>query len=174
MKLYDIQGDKVVIHADLLGLPKMKELYEANPEVGYKEISYIVLKNVVDSPYDGQYEEEKARLISRQLFGTTDWRPSKGVIEAEAQFVEYYYDNLLARLLRGVKRRLEKVSRFYEESLYEELDDTVANKFIDTVGKLEKMITSVEALEKSVKAKESVGTKVKGGAKINPYESSNR
>ena len=85
-----------------------------------------------------------------------------------------YYDNLLARLLRGVKRRLEKVSRFYEESLYEELDDTVANKFIDTVGKLEKMITSVEALEKSVKAKESVGTKVKGGAKINPYESSNR
>lgn len=73
-----------------------------------------------------------------------------------------------------MKRRLEKVSRFYEESLYEELDDTVANKFIDTVGKLEKMITSVEALEKSVKAKESVGTKVKGGAKINPYESSNR
>ena len=94
MKLYDIQGDKVVIHADLLGLPKMKELYEANPEVGYKEISYIVLKNVVDSPYDGQYEEEKARLISRQLFGTTDWRPSKDVIEAEAQFVEYYYEYL--------------------------------------------------------------------------------
>ena len=35
MKLYDIQGEKVVIHADLLGLPKFKELYETNPEMGY-------------------------------------------------------------------------------------------------------------------------------------------
>ena len=174
MKLYDIQGDRAVIHADLLGLPKMKELYEANPDVGYKEISYIVLKNVVDSPYDGMYEEEKAKTIIKQLFGNSDWKPSKAVLEAEAQFVEYYYDNLLARLLRGVKRRLERISKFYEESLYEELDDAKANKFVDTVGKLEKMITSVEALEKSVKAKESVGTRVKGGAKINPYESSNR
>ena len=174
MKLYDIQGEKVVIHADLLGLPKFKELYEVNPEVGYKEISYIVLKNVVDSPYDAVYEADKIKMISKQLFGISDWQPSDKVLEAEIQFVDYYYDNLLARLLRGVKRRLERISKFYEESLYEELDDAKANKFVDTVGKLEKMITSVEALEKSVKAKESVGTRVKGGAKINPYESSNR
>ena len=100
MKLYDIQGEKVVIHADLLGLPKFKELYETNPEMGYKEISYIVLKNVVDSPYDAVYEEDKIKMISKQLFGISDWQPSDKVLEAEIQFVDYYYDNLLARLLR--------------------------------------------------------------------------
>ena len=175
MKLYDIQGGRAVIHADLLGLPKMKELYEADPVLANKQISYIVLKNVIDTPYSGLFEADKEKWIKRDVFGDINWEPSKEVLEAEEQFVNVYYDSLSARLLRGARRRLETVIKFYEDSLGdEEMDDAKADKILAAIGKLDKTSSSLYELERSVKMEEMESSKVRGGGKINPYEISRR
>ena len=175
MKLYDIQAGKVIIHADLLGLPKFRELYEADPELANKQISYIVLKNVIDTPYSGLFEADKEQWIKRDIFGDVDWQPPKEVLDAEEQFVNVYYDSLSARLLRGARKRLETVIRFYEDSLGDEtMDDAKADKILAAIGKLDKTSSSLYELERSVKMEEMESSKVRGGGKINPYEISRR
>ena len=175
MKLYDIQAGKVIIHADLLGLPKFRELYEADPVLANKQISYIVLKNVVDTPYSGLFEADKEQWIKRDIFGDSNWEPTKEVLEAEEQFVTVYYDSLSARLLRGARRRLETVIKFYEDSLDEDgMDDAKADKILAAIGKLDKTSSSLYELERSVKMGEMESSKVRGGGKINPYELSRR
>ena len=175
MKLYDIQAGKVIIHSDLLGLPKFRELYEADPVLANKQISYIVLKNVIDTPYSGLFEADKEQWIKRDIFGDVDWQPPKEVLDAEEQFVNVYYDSLSARLLRGARKRLETVIRFYEDSLGDEtMDDTKADKILAAIGKLDKTSSSLYELERSVKMEEMKSSKVRGGGKINPYEISRR
>ena len=175
MKLYDIQAGKVVIHSDLLGLPKFRELYEADPELANKQISYIVLKNVIDTPYSGLFEADKEQWIKRDIFGDINWQPPKEVLDAEEQFVNVYYDSLSARLLRGARRRLETVIKFYEDSLGDEMmDDAKADKILAAIGKLDKTSSSLYELERSVKMEEMESPKVRGGGKINPYELSRR
>lgn len=175
MKLYDIQAGKVIIHSDLLGLPKFRELYEADPELANKQISYIVLKNVIDTPYSGLFEADKEQWIKRDIFGDINWQPPKEVLDAEDQFVNVYYDSLSARLLRGARKRLETVIRFYEDSLGDEtMDDTKADKILAAIGKLDKTSSSLYELERSVKMEEMESAKVRGGGKINPYEISRR
>ena len=175
MKLYDIQGGKVVIHADLLGLPKFKELYEKDQPLAVKQISYIVLKNIVDSPYSGMLESDREQWIKKDLFGDRDWQPTQDVLDAEEQFINIYYDSLSARLLRGARRRLEAVIKFYEDSLEDDsMDDAKADKIIAAIGKLDKTSSSLYQLERSVKMEEMESSKVRGGGKINPYELSKR
>ena len=86
-----------------------------------------------------------------------------------------YYDSLSARLLRGARRRLETVIKFYEDSLGdEEMDDAKADKILAAIGKLDKTSSSLYELERSVKMEEMESSKVRGGGKINPYEISRR
>ena len=112
---------------------------------------------------------------NRDIFGDVNWQPPKEVLDAEEQFVNVYYDSLSARLLRGARRRLETVIKFYEDSLGdEEMDDAKADKILAAIGKLDKTSSSLYELERSVKMEEMESSKVRGGGKINPYEISRR
>lgn len=61
MKLFDIQGGKVIIHSDALGIPCFKKVWDADKadkEYATKVISYIVLMNKWNSPYVQSMEAE--------------------------------------------------------------------------------------------------------------------
>jgi len=61
MKLFDINGGKVVIHSDALGLPFFKKLWEADKpdkQQATNVISYIVLMWYFKSPYVLQLEPD--------------------------------------------------------------------------------------------------------------------
>ena len=53
MKLFDIVGGKVVIHADFLAIPAMKRYWETSTDKDQvnKVLSFIILCDYWDSPY---------------------------------------------------------------------------------------------------------------------------
>ena len=71
MKLFDINGGKVVIHPDALGLPFFKKLWEADkPDKtqATNVISYIVLMWYFKSPYVLQLEPDIREKKLKQLY----------------------------------------------------------------------------------------------------------
>ena len=101
MKLYDIINGKVVIHADMLGLPGFHKLWESekDKDLVNKWISYIVLKNKYNSPYAKAYSskelESKVRL---DVFDDKNYIIPDIVKDAEKYFNETVQNSLILRL----------------------------------------------------------------------------
>lgn len=171
MKLFDIVGGKVIIHSDALGIPCFKKIWDSfSNEEATKYISYIVLKNKYDSPYVLAYRTEDIEgILKKELFKDSSYKLPKDIIECEDSYKRFCH-TLIHGLLINSRKKLESVSKYYEESLDDILDD---KKVKDIYGGMEKMANTVSALdrlEKAVRSEELSLSKVRGGAEINPFE----
>lgn len=177
MKLFDILGGKVVIHNDALGIPCFKKIWDADKadkETATKYISYIVLKNKYDSPYvKSMSREEIGPRLRKEIFGDANFKLPVEVVEAEDAYIAFN-ETLILGLLKNAKLKLESVSRYYRESLLDELDDKKVQLILAGMEKLGNTIKSLDALEVAVRSEETATSKVRGGGEINPYELSNR
>ena len=126
MKLFDILAGKVVIHNDALGIPAFKKVWDADKadkEMATKYISYIVLKNKYDSPYVHSMDSDKIEpRLKQELFGDKNIKLPKEVIEAEQAYIAFA-NTLTLQLLQNARKKLESISRYYSESLADELDE---------------------------------------------------
>lgn len=177
MKLFDIIGGKVVIHNDALGIPAFKKVWDADKadkEMATKYISYIVLKNKYDSPYvqSMQTEDIEPRL-KKEIFGDVKYKLPVEVLEAEDAYVRFN-ETLILSLLKNARNKLDSVSKYYRESLEDELDDKKVKDILSGIGSLGQTIKSLDALEAAVRSEEAAANRIRGGAEVNPYELSNR
>lgn len=177
MKLFDIVGGKVVIHNDALGIPCFKKVWDADKadkEMATKYISYIILKNKFDSPYVQSMEREDIETrLKKELFGSSNYKLPVEVLEAEQAYIGFT-ETLILGLLKNAKLKLNSVSKYYAESLEDELDDKKVQLIFAGMAKLGETIKSLDALENAVRSEEAAVNRIRGGAEINPYELSNR
>lgn len=74
-------------------------------------------------------------------------------------------------MLENIKLKLDSISKYYKDSLDEELDEKKIKDLLAGIGSVGKVLETIEKLETTVKAEETIiGKKIKGDAKINPFE----
>lgn len=170
MKLADIVGGKVVIHPDLLIIPAFRKLWEKDSDHATKVISYIVLKNKWDSPYvqsmDSSSIESK---LKTDFFGNSNYKLTVDEDVAEKEYKNFCYTRTL-EMLDNMRLKLDSISKYYKESLGEELDEKKIKDLLAGMTSVGNVIKSIDSLESMVKAEEITSSKIKGDAKLNPFE----
>ena len=173
MKLADIIGGNVVIHPDMLIIPEFKNLWESDkPDKQYatKIISYIVLNNKWDSPYVQSMDSDSREAKLKQKFFTD----STYNLTPEEQICEDEYKSFLntraLQMLNNMRLKLDSISNYYKESLDDTLDEKKIKDLLAGMTSVGKVMESINSLEDMVKSEEVAIGRVKGDAKINPYE----
>lgn len=173
MKLFDLIGGKVKIHSDAIGIPCFRRVWDAdkpNKEHATKVISYIVLMNKWDSPYVQSMDEASRELkLKKEIFDDENYK-----LTAEELICEDEYKTLLntraLQMLNNMRLKLDSVSKYYKESLDDTLDEKKIKDLLAGMTSVGGVLKSIDSLETMVKAEELAIGKIKGDAKVNPYE----
>lgn len=173
MKLFDIIGGKVVIHSDALGIPCFKRIWDADKadkEHATKIISYIVLKNKWNSPYVQSMEVDTIETkLKIELFNDENYKLTDIEAACEQQYKAFCYTSTL-EMLDNMRLKLDSISKYYKESLEDVLDEKKIKDLLTGMTSVGGVLKSIDSLENMVKSEEVAIGKVKGDAKINPYE----
>lgn len=173
MKLFDLIGGKVKIHSDAIGIPCFRRVWDADKpdkEHATKVISYIVLMNKWDSPYVQSMDEDSRELkLKKEIFDDENYK-----LTTEELICEDEYKTLLntraLQMLNNMRLKLDSVSKYYKESLDDTLDEKKIKDLLAGMTSVGGVLKSIDSLETMVKAEELAIGKVKGDAKVNPYE----
>lgn len=172
MKLFDIIGDKIVVHANMWALPPFKKFYESTEDKAYADdvASFIILCDYWNSPYvKSMTIEDREKVLKKQKFGKQDYKLS--VIE---QVCRDEFNRLMntrnLKMLNAMRNKIDTISNYYEESLGEELDEKKIQVLLAGMEKVKGTFQTIDFLEKAVKAEELETVKVRGNNEINPYE----
>ena len=163
MNLVDIVGGKVVIHPDLYFIPAFKNLYnnDTSKDKKYQEdiITYIVLMWKYNSPYyDSMDVSTREKKLKEQIFNDADYELDELAKVCEAEYKEFQY----TRILKMLDAQLGKLDSALDEK---KIKDLLAG-----MASTSNVIKSIESLKTMVKAEQMAMGKVKGDAKVNPYE----
>lgn len=69
-----------------------------------------------------------------------------------------------------MRLKLDSISNYYKDSLEVELDEKKIKDLLAGMTSVGGVLKSIDSLENMVKAEELSMSKVKGDAKVNPYE----
>ena len=72
--------------------------------------------------------------------------------------------------INNMRLKLDSVSKYYKESLDDTLDEKKIKDLLAGMTSVGGVLKSIDSLETMVKAEELAIGKVKGDAKVNPYE----
>lgn len=173
MKLADIVGGQVVIHPEMLIIPVFRDLWEKDKkdkQYATKIISYIVLNNKWDSPYVQSMDSESRETKLKEAF----FKDSNYVLTPEEQICEDEYKSFMntraLQMLNNMRLKLDSISNYYKESLDDTLDEKKIKDLLTGMTSVGKVMESINSLEDMVKSEEVAIGRVKGDAKVNPYE----
>lgn len=173
MKLFDILGGKVVIHENALAIPAFKKVWESDKsdkQHATAILSYIVFKNKWDSPYvlSIPYDQLEVKL-KEEFLGDSRYELTKDEQIAEESFIKLQHTRTLD-MLDSIRLKLDTFNKYYKESLLEELDEKKIEKYYAGFAKVKDTFVTLDYLEKAVKSGELETSRVKGDAKVNPFE----
>jgi hypothetical protein len=176
MKLFDIQGDKVIIHNESLGIPCFRKVWEneKDKELATSYISYIVFKNKYDSPYVKAYMiEEREEVLKERFFGNKKFKLPKEVVLCENEYIRLMETTYIT-LLMNARNRLDSIAKFYKKALEDDVEsmtDDRVKTIVAGIKELGNAAKSLDVLEDNARREESVMTsKIRGGAEINVFE----
>lgn len=174
MNLVDIVGGKVVIHPDLYFIPAFKNLYnnDTSKDKKYQEdiITYIVLMWKYNSPYyDSMDVSTREKKLKEQIFNDADYELDELAKVCEAEYKEFQYTRIL-KMLDAQLGKLDSVTQWYIESINDALDEKKIKDLLAGMASTSNVIKSIESLKTMVKVEQMAMGKVKGDAKVNPYE----
>ena len=171
-KLFDIQAGKVTIHADMLGIPPFKALWNSTDDKDYATnlISYIVLKHHYSSPYvenigDEKYRDEK---LKKELF-PEGWVASEEVLYAESTFLEFS-NTLLVQLLDSCRHSVYIISTYLRDMTVSSMDMRTVKEAMAAMSSLDKVVRSLDSLTKQVRREDVETSRVQGGSEIGHFE----
>lgn len=120
MKLFDIQGGKVIIHSDALGIPCFKKVWDADKadkEYATKVISYIVLMNKWNSPYVQSMEAEtREPKLKKEIFGDENYQLTAEEISCENDYKAFCHTRTL-EMLDNMRLKLDSISKYIKSPL---------------------------------------------------------
>lgn len=172
MKLFDIVGGSVSIHADFLALPPMKHYWESTKDKQHANnvLSFIILCDYWDSPYVKSMNDDiREGKLKEEIFKNKEYQ-----LTPEEQVCRDEYARLLdtrnLKMLKAMRNKIDTVSSYYEDSIGEELDEKRIKDLLAGMEKVKAVFQTVDFLEKAVKAEELDNTKIRGNTQLNPYE----
>lgn len=172
MKLFDVLGGKVIIHEEALAIPAFKKVWEKDKDKQHATavLSYIVFKNKWDSPYVLSLStDELESKLKQQFFEDPNYHLTIDEINAEECFKALQYTRTL-KMLDSIRQKLDTFTDYYLNSLQEELDEKKIEKYLAGFTKVKDTCLTLDYLEKAVKSGEVDTKKIKGDAKVNPFE----
>ena len=175
MKLFDLLGDRVIVHADMWAIPCFKKFWEATKDKNHADdvASFIILCDYWNSPYFKSMSPElREKRLKLNKFGKEDYKLTVEEQTCRDEFKELLNTRLL-KMLTAVYNKLDTISKYYEDSLEEELDETKIQKLLAGFEKIKGTIQTIDYLENAVKAEELDNSKVRGNVQINPFELAN-
>ena len=118
MKLFDIVGGSVSIHADFLALPPMKRYWESTKDKQHANnvLSFIILCDYWDSPYVKSMNDDiREGKLKEEIFKDREYK-----LTPEEQICRDEYARLLdtrnLKMLKAMRNKIDTVSSYYEES----------------------------------------------------------
>lgn len=169
--MFDIQGDKIKLSPDELGIPPFREFYDSaqDKSKALKEIEYVIWLNKWNTPYEAYPIEKRAQVVAKDVFKDENYLPSTEVNELAKRFNEFQ---------ETPGTRLLAASQTAAEGLIAALNDySKGNMDIDTAIKVTRILKDVGSIVKSLdiamkqaKAEQLETGRVKGGGIIGLYE----
>ena len=172
MKLFDILGGKVTIHADMLALPPFKKYWESTKDKKHATdiLTFIILCDYWNSPYVKSMEKEiREATLKQSILNDTDYTLTTEEQVCRDEYKRISYTRNL-KMLDAMRNKIDTISTYYEDSLTEELDEKKIQILLAGMEKVKAVFQTVDFLEKAVKAEEITNTKVRGDVQVNPYE----
>lgn len=172
MKLFDIVGGSVSIHADFLALPPMKKYWESTKDKQHANnvLSFIILCDYWDSPYVKSMNDDiREGKLKEEIFKNKDYQLTPEEQVCRDEYARLLYTRNL-KMLQAMRNKIDTVSAYYEDSIGEELDEKRIKDLLAGMEKVKAVFQTVDFLEKAVKAEELDNTKIRGNAQLNPYE----
>lgn len=89
--MFDIQGDKIKLSTEDLAIPPFKDHYNNAKDKGQalKEIEYVVWLHKWNTPYEAYPSNQRASIVAKDVFKSTNYIPSTEVKELEKRFLEF-------------------------------------------------------------------------------------
>lgn len=141
-----------------------------------KELAYVYHMVRHDSPYVAYDEELRSKKIIEDVFkDEPDWKPDKVVNDAIAKYEELY-ETPMVRLLKSSLGAIEKMSQYFDDIDFSKTDKKggllyAPKDVITAMSKLGDMVKTVGDLKKQVEQELSGAGEVRGGVKLNKYNS---
>jgi len=158
-RLFDIEKNKIVLNPDVLAIPAIGKIWKRDKTKdkaqAIKELSYIVFLCDFHSPYKDLRGGEKERLIRKDIFEDSKWKPDDDIRKA----IDVYIRNQVTpsmRLLQSAKIAIEKVSEWFEKVDLAEEDvmgklKYSANDVSRNLKEIGNIVKSLNNLEKQVR-----------------------
>lgn len=183
MKLFDLIGNKLKIHVDVLALPPFQSIWdsEKDKDLAEKYIKFVVFFYKYDSPYVSGYSpEDRERVLKEDIFKDANYTIPDKVYELGKRYQELQRTPSI-RLLEAAEEGIEFLINEYH-SLEEKrhLTDKLGKPLVtaDQVGKwlaqLGSAVKSVDMLKKQVQVEQIETGKVRGGSSIGSFELPNK
>lgn len=165
MNLFDLSGEDVKIHVDMLAIPQFEKVWKAyeDKDQSIRFLRYVILNNYPLSPYVTSYmTKDRRALLTKELLYEMTVDPEL-LDETEKAFLSLH-DSLKEKLLRRLRATME--------DFVDDLDSGKIGleKAIELGPKMEKLIQSINKLEADIKMELSGNSKIKGGYKIGILE----
>lgn len=172
MKLFDLLGGKVIIHADMLALPPFKKYWESTKDKTHANniLTFIILCDYWNSPYvKSMAKEVREETLKQSVLGDVNYTLTPEEQACRDEYKKISYTRTL-KMLDAMRNKIDTISDYYESSLEEELDEKKIQVLLAGMEKVKGTYQTLDFLEKAVKAEELDNTKVRGNVQVNAYE----
>lgn len=165
MKLFDIQGGKIVPTEHCYTLKSLKEVMTEYPDDYlkiYAYLFYMCCPNPDINPFFDVAESEKETLILRELdaeFSTED-----DIIIDALKFCHKIYETPTYRAYMGIKTMLDRLARYMETTPIEHGRDGNINSMVNAAAKFEQIRQSFKGAFKDLQDEQK--SSVRGGSDI--------
>jgi ASC-1-like (ASCH) protein len=164
MELFDLRGDNVTIHTDMLAIPQFEKVWnhfkEKNEAINV--LKYVIFNNHPLSIYVKSYTKDAREIILKKQLLESIEVDAEFLKETEDAFIELH-DSTKEKLLRVLRETLDKM-------MMDLLSGIEIEKVIVLGEKTEKLLTTITKLENDIKLEISGKSKIKGGYKIGILE----
>lgn len=179
MQIFDIVEGKIVPNARSLAIPEFKKLWDRDKtkskDNAYKDLSYVVFfcDMSLDNPYRNYAEDDREKVLKRDFFGNQD-KIDKQIQEAIDKYKEMQ-ETVSVRLLRSAKKAAEKLSQYFDNVDFNELDKYgkpiySARDVSSNLKEIGNIVKSLSTLEDQVRKEQMTSSKIRGGGEIGDYE----
>lgn len=172
MKLFDIIGGKVLVHAEMLALPPFKRYYEGekNKDHANDVVSFIILCDYWNSPYVLSMDlETREPKLKKEIFKDENYKLTVEEQICRDEYKKLTYTRTL-KMLDSMRNKLDTISDWYNNSLEDELDEKKIQMLMAGFEKAKGTYVTIDYLEKAVKSEQMDNMRVRGDNKVNPYE----
>lgn len=169
--MFDIQGDKIKLSPDELGIPPFREFYDLaqDKSKALKEIEYVIWLNKWNTPYEAYPIERRAQVVAKDVFKDENYLPSTEVNELAKRFNEFQ-ETPGTRLLAASQTAAEGLIAALNDYSKGSMDIDTAIKVTRILKDVGSIVKSLDIAMKQAKAEQLETGRVKGGGIIGLYE----